>query len=68
VLDVLNQAGVHAPVLKVALSEGFVDHGSVDALRRQQRIDTAGIVSRIREALGIDVAADESRAPTSTAA
>jgi 1-deoxy-D-xylulose-5-phosphate synthase len=68
VLDVLNQAEVHAPVLKVALSEGFVDHGSVDALRREQRIDTDGIVSRIREALGIDVAADESRAPTSTAA
>lgn len=67
VLDVLNQAGVHAPVLKVALSEGFVDHGSVDELRRQQRIDAAGIASRIREALGIDVA-EESRAPTSTAA
>jgi len=68
VLDVLNQAEVHAPVLKIALSEGFVDHGSVDALRRQQRIDTVGIVSRIREALGIDVVADEIRAPTSTAA
>jgi 1-deoxy-D-xylulose-5-phosphate synthase len=67
VLDVLNQAGIRAPVLKVALSEGFVDHGSVDELRRQQRIDAAGIVSRVREALGIDVA-EESRAPTSTAA
>jgi 1-deoxy-D-xylulose-5-phosphate synthase len=68
VLDALNQAGVHAPVLKIALSEGFVDHGSVDDLRRQQRIDVPGIVARIREALGIDVAVDESRAPTSTAA
>jgi 1-deoxy-D-xylulose-5-phosphate synthase len=68
VLDALNQAGVRAPVLKIALSEGFVDHGSVDDLRRQQRIDVPGIVARIREALGIDVAVDESRAPTSTAA
>jgi 1-deoxy-D-xylulose-5-phosphate synthase len=68
VLDALNQAGVRAPVLKIALIEGFVDHGSVDDLRRQQRIDVPGIVARIREALGIDVAVDESRAPTSTAA
>ena len=72
VLDVLNQAGVRAPVLKIALSEGFVDHGAVDDLRRQQRIDVPGIVARIREALGLeaatDAAPDESRAPTSTAA
>jgi hypothetical protein len=40
----------------------------VDDLRRQQRIDVPGIVARIREALGIDAAVDESRAPTSTAA
>ncbi len=68
VLDALNQAGVRAPLLKIALAEGFVDHGSVDDLRRQQRIDVPGIVSRIGEALGIDVPADTRRAPTSTAA
>ena len=38
VLDALNRAGVEAPLLKVALVEGFVHHGAVDDLRRQ-RID-----------------------------
>ena len=69
VLDALNQAGVRAPLLKIALNEGFVDHGAVDDLRRQQRIDVPGIVARISEALGIEVPADERQpAPTSTAA
>jgi 1-deoxy-D-xylulose-5-phosphate synthase len=68
VLDALNQAGVHAPLLKIALNEGFVDHGAVDDLRRQQRIDVPGIAARIGEALGVDVPLDERRAPTSTAA
>jgi 1-deoxy-D-xylulose-5-phosphate synthase len=52
VLDALNRAGVHVPLLKIALSEGFVDHGAVDDLRRQQRIDVEGILSQVREALG----------------
>ncbi len=68
VLDALNQAGVRAPVLKIALVEGFVDHGAVDDLRRQQRIDVPGIVGRIGEALGVDIPTDASQAPTSTAA
>ena len=69
VLDALNQAAVRAPLLKIALNEGFVDHGAVDDLRRQQRIDVPGIVARISEALGIEVPSDEREAaPTSTAA
>jgi 1-deoxy-D-xylulose-5-phosphate synthase len=68
VLDALNQADVRAPVLKIALSEGFVHHGAVDDLRRQQRIDVPGIVERIREALGIEEAAVESETTTTTAA
>jgi 1-deoxy-D-xylulose-5-phosphate synthase len=52
VLDALNRAGVQVPVLKVALAEGFVDHGGVDDLRRQQRIDAEGILQQVREALG----------------
>jgi 1-deoxy-D-xylulose-5-phosphate synthase len=52
VLDALNRAGVQVPVLKVALAEGFVDHGAVDDLRRQQRIDAEGILQQVREALG----------------
>jgi 1-deoxy-D-xylulose-5-phosphate synthase len=68
VLDALNQAGVHAPLLKIALNEGFVDHGAVDDLRRQQRIDVPGIASRIGEALGVEVPLGERQAPTSTAA
>ena len=42
VLDALNRAGIHVPLHKVALAEGFVHHGAVEDLRRQQRIDTAG--------------------------
>jgi len=53
VLDALNRAAIRVPLLKVALAEGFVHHGAVDELRRQQRIDTPGILSQIREALGL---------------
>jgi 1-deoxy-D-xylulose-5-phosphate synthase len=68
VLDALNQAGVHAPLLKIALNEGFVDHGAVDDLRRKERIDVPGIASRIGEALGVEVPLDTRQTPTSTAA
>ena len=53
VLDALNRAGVHVPLHKVALPEGFVHHGAVDDLRRQQRIDAPGILAQVREALGV---------------
>ncbi len=46
VLDALNRAGIRVPLLKIALAEGFVDHGAVDELRRQQGIDDAGILSQ----------------------
>jgi 1-deoxy-D-xylulose-5-phosphate synthase len=51
VLDALNRAGARAPLHKVALVEGFVHHGAVDDLRAQQRIDAAGILAQVREAL-----------------
>ena len=51
VLDALNRSGVHVPLLKIALREGFVHHGAVEDLRRQQRIDVEGILGQIREAL-----------------
>jgi len=53
VLDALNRAGIETPVLKVALAEGFVHHGAVDDLRRQQRIDVPGILAQVRDALGL---------------
>ncbi|HEX7173626.1 MAG TPA: 1-deoxy-D-xylulose-5-phosphate synthase [Candidatus Limnocylindria bacterium] len=52
VLDALNRADVRVPVLKIALADGFVHHGAVHDLRRQQRIDAPGILERVREALG----------------
>jgi len=55
VLDALNRAGIHVPVLKVALADGFVHHGAVDDLRRQQRIDAEGILAQVRQALGVAV-------------
>ncbi|HET6381428.1 MAG TPA: 1-deoxy-D-xylulose-5-phosphate synthase [candidate division Zixibacteria bacterium] len=73
VLDALNRAGVHAPVLKVALAEGFVHHGAVEDLRRQQRIDADGILAQVRAALalpegaaGNGVAAGEIETPQRT--
>jgi len=53
VLDALNRAGIHVPLHKVALAEGFVHHGAVDDLRAQQRIDIPGILAQVREALGL---------------
>ncbi|MGZ8563376.1 MAG: transketolase C-terminal domain-containing protein, partial [Candidatus Limnocylindria bacterium] len=63
VLDALNRAGIHVPLHRVALNEGFVDHGAVDDLRRQQRIDVAGILEQVREALGATEAATSSPSP-----
>ncbi|MGI8998940.1 MAG: transketolase C-terminal domain-containing protein, partial [Candidatus Limnocylindria bacterium] len=51
VLDALNRAGIHVPLHKVALADGFVHHGSVEDLRRQQRIDAPGILAQVRDAL-----------------
>jgi 1-deoxy-D-xylulose-5-phosphate synthase len=53
VLDALNRAGIRVPLLKIALAEGFVHHGAVGDLRRQQRIDAPGIMAQVREALGL---------------
>ena len=57
VLDALNRADVRVPVLKVALAEGFVHHGAVEDLRRQQRVDVPGILSQVREALALEAPA-----------
>jgi 1-deoxy-D-xylulose-5-phosphate synthase len=54
VLDALNRAEIRVPLLKIALAEGFVHHGAVDDLRRQQRIDVQGILGQVREALGLE--------------
>ncbi len=61
VLDALNRAGIHVPLHKVALAEGFVHHGAVDDLRAQQRIDVPGILSQVREALADTTSDDRSR-------
>jgi 1-deoxy-D-xylulose-5-phosphate synthase len=65
VLDALNRAGIHVPVHKIALADGFVHHGAVDDLRRQQGIDTPGILEQVRSALGVAAPkrADRSKAP-----
>jgi 1-deoxy-D-xylulose-5-phosphate synthase len=51
VLDALNRADVRVPVLKIALADGFVHHGAVADLRRQQRIDAPGILEQVHERL-----------------
>ncbi len=67
VLDALNRAGIHVPVHKVALADGFVHHGAVEDLRRQQRIDAPGILAQVREALGVSEAAPKRRPRVSAA-
>jgi 1-deoxy-D-xylulose-5-phosphate synthase len=67
VLDALNRAGLQVPLLKVALADGFVHHGAVDDLRRQQRIDAPGILAQVREALGETTAASKRRSRVSAA-
>ncbi len=67
VLDALNRAGIRVPVHKVALADGFVHHGAVEDLRRQQRIDVPGILAQVREALGVAEVAPKRR-PRVTAA
>lgn len=52
VLDALNRAALQLPLLKIALADGFVHHGAVEDLRRQQRIDAEGILAQVREAIG----------------
>jgi 1-deoxy-D-xylulose-5-phosphate synthase len=61
VLDTLNRAGIHVPLHKVALAEGFVHHGAVGDLRRQQRVDAPGILAQVREALGLRAPAKRAR-------
>jgi 1-deoxy-D-xylulose-5-phosphate synthase len=70
VLDALNRAGVGVPLLKIALVEGFVHHGAVDDLRRQQRIDVPGIAEQVRErlaALGVGLDSTPKRRKVSAA-
>lgn len=62
VLDALNRAGIHVPLHKVALVEGFVHHGAVDDLRAQQRIDAPGILAQVRESLGLPAKRRRSKA------
>lgn len=61
VLDALNRSGIRVPLHKVALAEGFVHHGAVEDLRRQQRIDEPGILGQVREAIA--ATAGEAPAP-----
>jgi 1-deoxy-D-xylulose-5-phosphate synthase len=69
VLDALNRAGIHVPLLKIALAEGFVHHGAVEDLRRQQRIDVPGILGQVRDALGLKApAASKPGEPSSASA
>jgi 1-deoxy-D-xylulose-5-phosphate synthase len=67
VLDALNRAGIHVPLLKIALAEGFVHHGAVEDLRHQQRIDVPGIQAQIRQALGLEAPAASPAADPSSA-
>jgi 1-deoxy-D-xylulose-5-phosphate synthase len=67
VLDALNRAGIRVPLHKVALADGFVHHGAVDDLRRQQRIDVPGIHEQVREALRSLGGTDSTAEPRSEA-
>jgi 1-deoxy-D-xylulose-5-phosphate synthase len=67
VLDALNRTGIRVPLLKIALAEGFVHHGAVEDLRRQQRIDVPGMLVQIRDALGLEAPSVSTPAEPSSA-
>lgn len=67
VLDALNRAGIHVPLHKIALGDGFVHHGAVDDLRRQERIDVPGILAQVREALAVPASRPKRRSRVSAA-
>ena len=67
-LDALNRAGVRVPLLKIALAEGFVHHGAVEDLRRQQRIDVGrASAPSVREAAGAARSPNGHPAPATSA-
>jgi 1-deoxy-D-xylulose-5-phosphate synthase len=52
VIDHLNTAGAHRPVLKVALPDEFVTHGAMTNLYKEIGFDTPTMAERIRQFYG----------------
>ncbi len=57
VAEVLNEAGVSAPLLQLGLPDQFIDHGDVAVLMAGIGLDAAGIEASIRKRFGAQIAA-----------
>jgi len=53
VLELLNDAGLTMPVIRVGIPDSFVDQGSQKELRATLGLDAAGLVTTIQKALQI---------------
>ncbi len=51
VLELLSDAGVSVPVVRVGLPDAFIDQGSQSELRARHGLDAAGIAEAVRKAL-----------------
>jgi 1-deoxy-D-xylulose-5-phosphate synthase len=49
VMEALQAAGVHKPVLQLGLPDTFIEHGDPAKLLSLQGLDAAGIESAIRQ-------------------
>ncbi len=52
VLELLDEAGLGTPVLRLGLPDEFVEQGTQDELRSMYGLDTAGIAGKIRDFKG----------------
>lgn len=52
VLELLSDAGIDSPVLRIGIPDEFVEQGTQPELRAMLKIDAAGMVERILSALG----------------
>ena len=48
VIDCLNEKGLNRPVLKIALPDAFVTHGSMEDLYREIGFDTPAMTEKIK--------------------
>lgn len=54
VLELLEEEGIHLPVLRLGLPDRFIHHGPADMLRRQYCLTAEGIAEKVRERLVLE--------------
>jgi len=52
VLEHLNEAGIHTPVIRIGWPDEFIEHGSVSVLRKKHGLTVEAIVEKVVRAVG----------------